>query len=140
MFSKAQLKPSEVASRGSSMKVKAKCTRLAERSVVVGNTAFSFNKEGVCEVEFVGRASAGFDFDLLLKMNGVSKVVEAAAKVEKIEEAFSSLEREDEEAEALSFVVDKNQPLEVEEAPKEPVKNKKESKGKSKKTRKSKEK
>jgi len=48
--------------------LKAQCKRLATRSVVYGKTVFKFDKDGICEVPPV----AQYDFDVLIKQNGVS--------------------------------------------------------------------
>ena len=54
--------------------LKAKCKRLAGRTIVVNNTVFSFDDEGVCSAPDVGDTRT--DFRILLKMNGVTEVVE----------------------------------------------------------------
>ena len=54
--------------------MKAKCKRLADRSVLVGSTNFAFNHDGICEVKPNGRGNFITDFNTLLRMNGVSEV------------------------------------------------------------------
>jgi len=54
--------------------MKARCKRLAGRTVVVGNTAFAFDKQGICAVKPRGRATERSDFNMLLKMSGVEEI------------------------------------------------------------------
>jgi len=56
--------------------MKARCKRLTGRTVVVGNTAFKFDGNGICELKPRGRASELTDFRVLLGMNGVEEVVD----------------------------------------------------------------
>lgn len=60
--------------------MKALCKRLANRSVLVGKTHFTFDEKGICDVKPNGRSSLQTDFLQLLKMNGVSEVVEEKVK------------------------------------------------------------
>lgn len=60
--------------------LKAKCKRLAKRTIVVNNTVFSFDKNGITSVENVGNTLN--DYRVLLRMNGVSEYVEETKKLE----------------------------------------------------------
>lgn len=60
--------------------LKARCERLTGRSTVIGNTAFAFDKDGVCSV--LDQGNARVDFELLLQQNGVRPFEEAPAVVQ----------------------------------------------------------
>lgn len=57
--------------------LKAKSMRLAGKSTVVGNTVFSFDKEGICKV--IDQGNARLDFEVLIQQNGVQKVEDVVA-------------------------------------------------------------
>lgn len=69
--------------------LKAECKRLAGRTIVVNNTVFSFNDDGVSEVENFGNVS--LDFKVLLRMNGVSEIIDK--KVETPQETKKTEEK-----------------------------------------------
>ena len=58
--------------------MKAKCIRLADRSVLVGKTVFAFDRFGLCVVIPDGRGGYSVDFANLLKLNGVKEVKDVA--------------------------------------------------------------
>lgn len=59
--------------------MKAFCKRLANRSKLVGKTSFAFDENGVCEVKPNGRGSFATDFAILVKMNGITEIIEEEA-------------------------------------------------------------
>ena len=70
--------------------LRAQCKRLASQNYVIGNTVFSFDKDGIVCIPDMGRQSE--DFKHLLRLNGVidldaDKVVDYPAKTSKIEES-----------------------------------------------------
>lgn len=54
--------------------LKAKCTRFANRTMVVGKTAFVFDRDGICSVADV--ANTRVDYEQLLTMNQVTPVTD----------------------------------------------------------------
>lgn len=50
----------------------ASCPRLRGQTTVIGNTAFSFDKEGICRKSNEGNVS--IDFELLCAKNGVTRL------------------------------------------------------------------
>ena len=57
--------------------LRAQCKRMAQRTLVVGNTVFAFNKDGVAEVRDVGNTRV--DYGMLIKRPGVSALENAVA-------------------------------------------------------------
>lgn len=73
--------------------LKAKCIRLSGHNLVIGNTVFSFDKDGLAETPDLGNAR--YDFEALLKLHGVHVFDPLATdKVETIEESELKLEPE----------------------------------------------
>lgn len=107
--------------------MKAQCKRLAGRSVLVGSTSFQFDDDGVCEVKPNGRGGQYYDFEVLLKMNGVVELKDeekAPAEAEAAPaEPAPTAEKEDSEEEktveeelaAASFAPEMNDLLDDEE-------------------------
>jgi len=61
--------------------LQASSKRLAGRTIVVGNTNFSFDKNGICTNKPNGRASRGADFITLCKMHGVADISEQTTEL-----------------------------------------------------------
>lgn len=68
--------------------LKARSKRFAETNQLIGNTVFKFNKDGLTQVIDAGYAR--YDYEALLKLNGVSAVhdeVEVLKGKEKVQDA-----------------------------------------------------
>lgn len=59
---------------GATKMLKAKCTRLAGQSTVIGNTAFAFDQKGITRVTDQGNTR--LDFDVLCVQNGVVRLAD----------------------------------------------------------------
>ena len=52
--------------------LKARAKRFIDQNVVIGNTAFSFNKDGIMTI--INSGYVLYDFEVLVKMNGVEEI------------------------------------------------------------------
>jgi len=95
--------------------MKAFCKGLKDRQVVVGNTVFSFDLEGLCEVSSTATPTASADFKALLKMTGVKEV--KAVVVEKPVVVKKAIPKKPSPPKAVMKELPKEEPKEEEVKP-----------------------
>jgi hypothetical protein len=79
-FNKVRNEMAPIAHTNDGPKLKARCRRMALRNLLVGNTVFSFDKDGISVTVDTGRVRE--DYEQLLMMNGVDAVSDAASSSE----------------------------------------------------------
>ena len=102
--------------------LRAKCNRLAGRTLVIDTTVFKFDGKGECAVESLSNAPLAFA--KLLKMNGVTSLMEEAPKEEvkaeepkKVVKPAPKKEEPKKVMKPSALVAKKPEPLEKPEAP-----------------------
>lgn len=61
--------------------LKVMCKRLANRMHVIGQSVFKFDVDGICIVDLTRSPNAEAEYNALLRMNGVKKVLKKVEKV-----------------------------------------------------------
>lgn len=89
--------------------LKAYSKKYKERNLLIGNTSFSFDREGYCSIEDVGNNRV--DYELLLKLNHVTAVVDEEEELD-AGEAREEDVREGIDAELLAEELEEEEPEE----------------------------